>query len=726
MFCLFKSIVLALFLSCIEATNFTRDNNFILLYESDTISQKDLTSKIKKDNVGFSNGMLDNNNFDKYYNIEHTNCLLQCKNNMKCLGVFEYEEDNKTICNLLPSINSPIFHNMTSYSWLKVREKTYEDKTYSIEGSIYDSYDTIKERHYSNTTVFLDFNHNGILDSNEPYQITDYEFEFNNLNPGTYLIKQIVPEKCYQLYPGVYGNYRDYNYHGNGYIDNVVYYYAFGHHTKGRPHGGKIDSNIIKTNIDYSYILGNNPEYYFSFYPENIIVFSFIDETIIDTPGDDIFIDIYGSSTTKANIYVSHNNIDYYFLGILDNNHTSFDLSNSKEDYPINYIKLMFYVDNFNHNTMYNSIDIISIYGEITSLYEPAYSYYIILTETTKTDYVVFFNDCHNMAGSYFYCVFNMFTDNEIESCLYGSKLFDKTQNCYCDLENSNIIFNGTIFDYDACNVGCHHSMRQYVSLNYTMVTDANGFISNEIQLHENCSYHCLGNMLRDCNLIDSCSSFSLYNNLLDDEYHGHIYNQPYYKTNTHYNLFIKNKYLQLSQQSTTSTTSQTSSTTSQTSSTSSQTSSTTSQTSSTTSHTSSTSSQTSSTTSQTSSTSSQTSSTTSQTSSITSQTTIIVNANNKINKKLYYIIPLSIITLIILVSLIIFLLLTYRFRNTRVDNTRVDNTRVDNPVSFSNPVYSNNQNNIETEEINYQEIDNNYSFKNRYSYDDRDYMVIE
>ncbi|BAZ48519.1 YD repeat protein [Nostoc sp. NIES-4103] len=74
-----------------------------------------------------------------------------------------------------------------------------------------------------NITVYLDLNNNGLLDENEPWQLTKedesnsilgetkYYFTFNDLLPGTYTVRQIVPNGYVQTTPSA-----------NGFVDTVT------------------------------------------------------------------------------------------------------------------------------------------------------------------------------------------------------------------------------------------------------------------------------------------------------------------------------------------------------------------------------------------------------------------------------------------------------------------------------------------------------------------------
>ena len=187
----FKIISFFLFLlnsylgNLVSCNDYKREYNFINIYNSYKIdynqssiynnSNNNSKNNILETNVGFSNGMKDYNinninKINKLYNISHDKCLLNCNDNIKCLGVFEYEKNNINVCNLLPIINKPIFYNETTYSWLKIYENKNDDRDYSISGTVYDSFNDNNDNiYYNHTKIYIDLNHNGILDNDEIY-----------------------------------------------------------------------------------------------------------------------------------------------------------------------------------------------------------------------------------------------------------------------------------------------------------------------------------------------------------------------------------------------------------------------------------------------------------------------------------------------------------------------------------------------------------------------------
>ena len=671
--------------------NHTKIIDYHLIYKSDVIPYNETSNfsvePFNTNNLGFSNGMNEFDFINKTHNFSIEECQLVCSKNDNCLGIFQYYEERKeheetnttnttnttkttnttnninnennlesiSICNYLSQIDEPIFYNITSSSYLKVIHHYYDDDIHNIGGRIYDSFDMLDyplEESLRNITIYIDENHNGVLDNGEQFILThnNNRFKFENMTEGTYLIRQIIPDGCYQFYPGLYGDYVDQYIYGDGYVDNIVYYFEVSHTTKILPHGGKIGSGKKIENIDYSYILGNNPSLYFTFYPKNIITLSFADETIINTHGDDIFIDVVEKSNVKAHVYVSHNNINYYNIGVLDNYKTSFDIGESYEKIPVSYIKLEFFVDDYNHKTMYDKIDIISIRGDSNSLYKPAYGYYINIPSYNFD--MLFYNDCHYMFSCSMFCSYNTFTDNDYYSCKYGCDVFKNTKDCLCEpREHDNIRYKGTSFNYESCKIGCSLAMKKYVFPDYTVFENSVGYNENELEELNNCSGGCLDNMVDMC-MIDNCSSFSLSKSKHTDittynNQHGSIYDIPYYKDNINHNLFVKNSFIEIISKSTISTT-----TTSNT-------------------HTSTTTSNT------------HTSTTTSLTSTTTNN---IQSINSNSNNHLYYTIPISVLCGIFLISMIIIVISSYSKNNRRQRNNI--------SYGYANPLYADDNNN--------------------------------
>ena len=206
-------------------------------------------------------------------------------------------------------------------------------------------------------------------------------------------------------------------------------------------------------------------------------------------------------------------------------------------------------------------MNIISIRGNIDSLYKPSFGYYINVPEYKHT--ILFYNDCHyyfNCAG---YCIFNTLDYDEYASCSYGCNMFENTKMCNCnsiidndyniDYFNSKEKFDFNIIDYnnESCRQGCSLAMSKYLYPNYTLYENSIGY--EKYELNTNYSYNnnisCLDNMLLSCNNNDDCSSFSLTNhnnkNTMENKNYMNYY-KPYYKKDNTTNIIIKNSFLDI------------------------------------------------------------------------------------------------------------------------------------------------------------------------------------
>ena len=257
-------------------------------------------------------------------------CVSSCSNNNDCRGLyielseypnfiddFEFHdgsgEDNENLhnytgvdCYLLSELGYALETNNVSYSYTKTSHFLDINSTHSISNdhSIVGYLDNLHDYDSELSIVYLDLNHNGKLDINEPNKsMVNGYFWFNDLENGNYLVRVISPDGCSQVYPGINGSgydimgYDDSSFlTGEGFVDIVDSYYHHGHSEFIGPHGGFIgDPNRVQySNNNFSYILGNDSSTYLSFYPGYNITFGFIDETIIAlNSSNNLFFDLY-------------------------------------------------------------------------------------------------------------------------------------------------------------------------------------------------------------------------------------------------------------------------------------------------------------------------------------------------------------------------------------------------------------------------------------------------
>ena len=331
---MFKLLLLSSIVSVFGDYKINGNNyaDFILTYNSDY----DLINS-----YSFSTALQDEYLISPIIN-EEENCRKTCAKNKKCLGIYEYDSDGDYNCRRLTNLGKAEKTNITSYSYTKIIHYNFKTTEHSLTGDVYDT-ETSGEN--LNTTIYLDINHNGILDNNEPSQIVPVNgaFTFNNLSEGLYLVRQIVPDGCSQLYPGLNSSFQVFK--GDGFVDNVVRYIHYGHPYHHTVHGGIIGLENDILNSNFSFIMGNDNSTYLSFYANYSITLSFIDESIIDNEGLDLYIDMYGESNITANVSVSSDDVIFHKIGILNGSNNelerqSFDLHGYK--HPVAYIRLDF------------------------------------------------------------------------------------------------------------------------------------------------------------------------------------------------------------------------------------------------------------------------------------------------------------------------------------------------------------------------------------------------
>ncbi|WP_292778201.1 Calx-beta domain-containing protein [Nostoc sp. NMS9] len=128
-----------------------------------------------------------------------------------------------------------------------------------------------------------------------------------------------------------------------GYADVVLDYFDSGTGPIPGPYGFLADENITPINLDAA--LGDEPSSgvnAVTLPTDSFITLGFIDETVVDGPGNDIFVREDGAAGDRANIYVSSNLTDFTLLGVAqDNVTTAFDLSSINYTQPVRAIKIV-------------------------------------------------------------------------------------------------------------------------------------------------------------------------------------------------------------------------------------------------------------------------------------------------------------------------------------------------------------------------------------------------
>ena len=455
----------------------------------------------------FSTSLNDTYIINSYDNLE--TCKDGCSNSSLCVGVSNMYNNSVQTCNLLTELGTPMSTSLNISSYRKLTRYYDDDDTHTIYGFIETSgnnYELI------DTDVYIDMNHNGKHEVDEPIT-TSYNgtFNFTDVKDGTYLIREVTPPTCTQLLPGVWG-YGD-TIDGDGYVDNIVYLHTY----KNEITGGNLDNSNLSISSDF--VLGDNQNTYLTFFPDDTITVSFVDETIIDTPGVDLIINTYNNSSTQAHVSVSHNDVDYVFIGVLNTSNNEFDLSILNYTQHISYIKLHFFGDNHQ-----DGINVVSVKSAVDSMYNPSFGF--MVSVPMKPTYTIFFiNDCHYWYWCDIHCIYGTLDQNEAFSCASGCRLFDKTYQCKCEEEDviKHQIRNPGTFIKESCVNGCEYQMNRYMFPDFKVYKNSVGTsnpanIINKLNIdycNNNENSDCLNNFKTKCERKDMCESISIGDNRL-------------------------------------------------------------------------------------------------------------------------------------------------------------------------------------------------------------------
>ncbi|MGK7896976.1 MAG: SdrD B-like domain-containing protein [Xenococcus sp. (in: cyanobacteria)] len=166
----------------------------------------------------------------------------------------------------------------------------------NLEGS--DGQESFLEPGLAGVSIYLDLNNNGVLDAGEPVQVTAEDdpatadidetgqYQFTDLEPGTYIIREVIPEGFEQTFPPTSSE----TGLGDGFADVILDYFNSGTGTFDEPYGSDSDNNFpvpVSTDI----ILGSDTLGSLSLPTGSFVTVGFTDEIIVDGEGNDIFIE---------------------------------------------------------------------------------------------------------------------------------------------------------------------------------------------------------------------------------------------------------------------------------------------------------------------------------------------------------------------------------------------------------------------------------------------------
>ena len=437
-------------------------------------------------------------------------CKSECAIDQSCLGV--YLHDANTSCHSLNNLGTYKETEYDSYSQHKMIFYNNPISTDSIRGV------SMSESEYlENMTIYLDLNDNGEFEQGEPYTKTDNlgRFQFDNLEEGVYIVRQVFYNDCSLIYPGARGI-NDASNVQTGFADRVLYY----HHNKYYlPMGGRIirDGRLYSLkNVSFDYILANDHDTYMSFNSNDSIVLGFLNDIIIDLPGDDIFFEMVGeaNSSIHGHVYVSQLGIDYHYIGILNTTSHSFDLNDIGYNTSVSRVRVDFFGDD-----NIGPLNVSGVRGKINITYSPEYGTAVLVPGRWR---VYFINDCSYFYMCSTYCSWMKVLVNDYRSCNDGCNLFMNTQNCDCTNESPHSENPESCFD------GCYYAMRRYVYPDYSVYPNAEG--SRESNFYGSTCKHCLDNHIDLCESSSDCDGFT---QRYDGQFSMHNDHMFYYTSNS-------------------------------------------------------------------------------------------------------------------------------------------------------------------------------------------------
>lgn len=126
---------------------------------------------------------------------------------------------------------------------------------------------------------------------------------------------------------------------GDGFADVVLDYFDSGAGPIPGPYGGAGSGSPVAVDVDV--VIGNNSSF-LSLPTGSFVTVGFTDETVIDGPGNDIFIQEVGSAGEQAEVFVSFNLVDFTLLGIANGaTITAFDLASIGFTNPVQAVKIV-------------------------------------------------------------------------------------------------------------------------------------------------------------------------------------------------------------------------------------------------------------------------------------------------------------------------------------------------------------------------------------------------
>jgi hypothetical protein len=160
-----------------------------------------------------------------------------------------------------------------------------------------------------------------------------------------------------------------------GYADQVVEYFDSGAGPQPGPYGGLGGiSGAFPVAVPTSVVIGDDvsgSETFLSLPTGSYIVVRFIDEFVVDGPGDDIFIQEIGVGGEDADVYVSTDGVLFSYLGLAqDDVTTALDLADIGFLTTVSFVKIVG-LDNGGGSPGFDVVNVQGLPGSVQPVPEP-------------------------------------------------------------------------------------------------------------------------------------------------------------------------------------------------------------------------------------------------------------------------------------------------------------------------------------------------------------------
>jgi len=465
-------------------------------------------------NLRFSSGY---DNTFRVFDVDVSNvseCKDLCNTYDHCIGIFYIENNTGMTLTSPKCIGLSYLGNIEasfdiSESYTRIQHHIFVENNYTVYGYIQNE-NELNNKYFA----YIDFNHNGKYDIEEPHTYPNVNglFLFENLQPSFYVFKINYNRPCFQIFPNydgiIYSDLNNTLFPHTEIPNQLIEYYNSGGGIHPGIYGGDININTNQPavhqmfNIDPSILLSNNTNEFIVLTNNSYIILSFENLLISKTSNGNLTVKVPSNLVAfggELEILVSHDGITYYTIDIISITNPICNLGNS----PIEIIKNI-KIKTRSVNIYVDGFPIILVSINTTEVDRIPFSYILFNYLHWKIDntFVINFDAT---CGYVYQCgeqcsvIYNGYLDN-IKQCVLGCDLYANFS--YCDSCDSNIF----------CMEGCYYQLESevypYYYLEYHREYDRTDFDNHNVSNYKNMTCEFNNITLKSCinDIIDNCT----------------------------------------------------------------------------------------------------------------------------------------------------------------------------------------------------------------------------